>query len=120
MGALLATILLFAMYLLPSIIGWNKKKLPMIMLINIFLGWTIIGWGIALFIAIEDLSWDITHPNNMKDLQRVMSESTAMCNKVDEWHRQDLIKLTEQAKALNKDLDRQIEDARASKNDYQI
>jgi hypothetical protein len=120
MGILLVVIFLFGIYLLPCIVGWNKKKFPMIMLINVFLGWTIIGWVIALFIAIEDLSWDITHPNNMKDLHRVMSESTAMCKKVDEWHRQDIIKLTEEVKALNKDLDRQIEDARASRHDYQI
>ena len=42
-------ILIFAIiYFIPSIIGWNTKHLGGIFVINLFLGWTILGWIIAL------------------------------------------------------------------------
>ncbi len=43
---------MLAMYFLPSIIGWNKKDAGAIIAINVFLGWTFIGWVIALVWAI--------------------------------------------------------------------
>jgi hypothetical protein len=48
-GILLA-ILLFAFYFLPTIIA-EKRKVPhsgTIFLINLFLGWTVLGWIAAL------------------------------------------------------------------------
>jgi hypothetical protein len=41
---------LFAMvlYFLPTIIGHNKRGAAGIFLLNFFLGWTVIGWVIAL------------------------------------------------------------------------
>jgi hypothetical protein len=40
----------FLMYFLPSIIafGRNKRDTASIVLLNFFLGWTMIGWVIAL------------------------------------------------------------------------
>ena len=40
----------FVMYFLPSIIGLarNKRDIGAIILLNFFLGWTMIGWVIAL------------------------------------------------------------------------
>jgi len=46
-------IILFT-YILPSIIGRNKRNSTSITLINIFLGWTLIGWVAALIWAIND------------------------------------------------------------------
>lgn len=49
------TILLFLslsiLYLLPSIIGRKKKNATSIQVLNFFLGWTLIGWVVALIWA---------------------------------------------------------------------
>lgn len=47
----LLTALALAIYFLPSIIGWNKRNSDTIVAINFFLGWTLIGWLIALTMA---------------------------------------------------------------------
>ena len=39
------------LYFLPSIIGHRKRSFPGIFLLNIFLGWTGIGWVAALIWA---------------------------------------------------------------------
>lgn len=36
------------LYFLPSIVGFKKKNHLSILLLNIFLGWSIIGWIVAL------------------------------------------------------------------------
>src|SRR5271170_4047160 len=38
----------FALYFLPSFIGWNKRNSGAIIALNILLGWTFIGWVVAL------------------------------------------------------------------------
>lgn len=43
--------LAIVMYFLPSIIGHNKHNAAGIFLVNFFLGWTIVGWVVALFWA---------------------------------------------------------------------
>lgn len=40
-----------AIYLLPTIVGRNKKNSKAIFVLNLFLGWTFIGWIIALIWA---------------------------------------------------------------------
>lgn len=45
-GALLA-------YLLPAIYGRNQPNARFIFLLNLFLGWTIIGWIFALNLALN-------------------------------------------------------------------
>ena len=49
-SALLAFLILISLplYFLPSIIGFKKKNHLSILLLNIFLGWSIIGWVVAL------------------------------------------------------------------------
>lgn len=41
-----------ALYLLPSILGWNKSNAGAIIALNILLGWTFIGWVVALVWAL--------------------------------------------------------------------
>jgi hypothetical protein len=43
------------MYFLPSIIalGRNKRDITAIVLLNFFLGWTMIGWVVALVWAVK-------------------------------------------------------------------
>jgi hypothetical protein len=39
---------LILLYFLPTIIGRDKRDAAGIILLNLFLGWTVIGWVIAL------------------------------------------------------------------------
>jgi hypothetical protein len=41
-------IVAIALYFLPSIVGYNKRNAGAIILLNFFLGWTLLGWVIAL------------------------------------------------------------------------
>lgn len=43
-------LIIIALYFLPTIVGYSSKKknAAAIMTLNIFLGWTLIGWVIAL------------------------------------------------------------------------
>jgi hypothetical protein len=45
----------FVMYFLPSIIALarNKRDIAAIVLLNFFLGWTMIGWVVALVWAVK-------------------------------------------------------------------
>ena len=55
MASVLGTIILVGMYLLPTIIAWSRRhQVGMVAVINVFLGWTIIGWVVALAIACGD------------------------------------------------------------------
>ena len=48
-------LILITLYFIPSIIAIKKKHkdLSKILMINIFLGWTIVGWIISLVIVIN-------------------------------------------------------------------
>lgn len=50
----IAAILGVVFYLLPSLLAWslNSKNLPWMALVNVILGWTIIGWMIVLVWAL--------------------------------------------------------------------
>jgi hypothetical protein len=39
-------------YFIPSFVGWNKRNADAIIALNFFLGWTFIGWVIALVWAL--------------------------------------------------------------------
>ena len=49
---MLTLFFLVLLYFLPSIIGHDKRDAAGIILLNVFLGWTVIGWVIALVWAI--------------------------------------------------------------------
>ena len=40
------------LYFLPAIIGRDKRDVAGIFLLNLFLGWTVIGWVLALIWAV--------------------------------------------------------------------
>jgi hypothetical protein len=42
-----------ACYFLPTLVGWNKKNSGAIFALNFFLGWTVVGWIIALVWALS-------------------------------------------------------------------
>ena len=47
-GGILLFVLVIGLYFLTSIIGYNKKNANAICVLNLFLGWTFIGWVVAL------------------------------------------------------------------------
>lgn len=51
---LLIYALAFVLYFLPSIVGWSKPNVNGIILLNFFLGWTLIGWVVAMVWAVSD------------------------------------------------------------------
>lgn len=48
MDGIIIGLILLVIYMLPSIVGFNKKNINAIIIFNLFLGWTIIGWILAL------------------------------------------------------------------------
>jgi hypothetical protein len=42
-----------ALYFLPSIVGRNKRNVAAIFLLNLLVGWTVIGWIVALIWALS-------------------------------------------------------------------
>jgi hypothetical protein len=48
---MLTVLCLGILYFLPAIIGRNKADATGIFLVNLFLGWTLIGWVVAFFWA---------------------------------------------------------------------
>ena len=48
---MLALLCLILLYFLPTIVARDKRDAAGIMLLNLFLGWTVIGWFIALLWA---------------------------------------------------------------------
>jgi hypothetical protein len=43
-----------AVYLLPTIVGSSKSNIGAIFVLNLFLGWTLIGWVVALVWAMTN------------------------------------------------------------------
>jgi len=41
-------VVIIAVYFLPSIVGFEKRNRNAIFILNLLLGWTVIGWIIAL------------------------------------------------------------------------
>jgi hypothetical protein len=48
---MVSLLILTALYFLPSIIGKGKRDAMGIFLVNLFLGWTLIGWVVAFLWA---------------------------------------------------------------------
>jgi len=52
-GSLTIVVVAFGLYFLPTIVGQSRKvaNVGSILVINLFLGWTVIGWVVALAMA---------------------------------------------------------------------
>jgi len=50
---IMAGIVLLFVYFIPSIISWNKKNSKFLLICNLFIGWTGIGWFISLLWALN-------------------------------------------------------------------
>ncbi|NIG13009.1 superinfection immunity protein [Pantoea sp. Al-1710] len=62
MTSLFLTLILLPLYFLPTFVGILRFRLNIwaIMLTNIFLGWTVIGWMIALI-------WAMSYDHHQQD-----------------------------------------------------
>lgn len=59
MDSATAIITLTLLYFFPTIIAWGRHhQTGMVAVIDIFLGWTVIGWVVALAIACGDRKRD--------------------------------------------------------------
>lgn len=47
-------IVLFLMYFLPTILA-DKDRRASVLVINFFFGWTILGWCIAMYMAVRSM-----------------------------------------------------------------
>lgn len=64
MDSLLFGIVVFALYFLPTIVGWKHKNINSISMLNLFLGWTFIGWVIAIVWAVSNHKKYLSHNKN--------------------------------------------------------
>ena len=48
MIGLVFLLMLFCLYFVPSFMGMQKRNATAIFVLNLFLGWTLIGWVIAM------------------------------------------------------------------------
>jgi hypothetical protein len=51
---MIGLIILALVYFIPTMVGWNHKNGTAILLLNLFLGWTFIGWVAALIWAVTE------------------------------------------------------------------
>lgn len=56
----------FVVYFLPSMVGYDNKNFSTIFIINLFFGWTLIGWVVALIFAFSDSKPTVVVQNNDK------------------------------------------------------
>jgi len=54
MVAIVYIVIIILIYFLPAFIAADKKHASGIQVLNLFLGWTFVGWVIALVWAISD------------------------------------------------------------------
>ncbi len=54
-GGLLIVLIIAFIYFLPSLIAWSRdhKNTASIAVVNIFLGWTLVGWVVALAMSVS-------------------------------------------------------------------
>ena len=53
-GVLASSVFLLPLYVLPTILAWKKTHRIPILLLNLLLGWTLLGWIEALVWALND------------------------------------------------------------------
>ena len=71
------------LYFLPTVIGWRKRNATAIFVLNLFLGWTFIGWIVALVWACTQDSRPTVINNNVSTATpRNLSEQLAILNKM--------------------------------------
>ena len=71
------------LYFLPTVIGWRKRNATAIFVLNLFLGWTFIGWLVALIWACtRDSQPTIINNNVATPATKHLNEQLAILNKM--------------------------------------
>lgn len=65
-GLLLLGIGVF-LYFIPSWLAWGKRNVDSVIAVNLFLGWTFIGWVVALAMALQNDKPIIVQPPKQPD-----------------------------------------------------
>ena len=62
MGGLVIVVLLLALYLAPTAIAFSRghPHAASVLVINLFLGWTLIGWVVALAMSVDGFKDETT------------------------------------------------------------
>ncbi|MBP9132693.1 MAG: superinfection immunity protein [Saprospiraceae bacterium] len=95
MGALIIIAISFAVYFLPSIVGRNKENSASIILLNLFLGWTFVGWVVALV-------WAVSKDDNTKHyLLKIQAEQRNTLNKISDKNTNISISVSDEIRKLN-------------------
>ena len=68
METFLFGVIIFAIYFLPSIIGYKHRNANSICLLNLFLGWTLIGWVVAIIWAVSEDKKETIIVDNKKSI----------------------------------------------------
>lgn len=53
MSEFVIVVVSLAIYFFPSIVGYGKRNFSSILLLNLFLGWTVIGWIVSIVWAVS-------------------------------------------------------------------
>jgi hypothetical protein len=95
MGALIIIAISFAVYFLPSIVGRNKENSASIILLNLFLGWTFVGWVVALV-------WATSKDDNTKHyLLKIQAEQRDTLHKISDKNTNISISVSDEIRKLN-------------------
>lgn len=52
--AMIAILIMGFIYVIPIMVAWNKRQLGSIAALDLLLGWTLVGWVVALCWALMD------------------------------------------------------------------
>ena len=83
--------LILAIYFLPTIVGRNKRNATAILMLNLFLGWTVIGWVIALV-------WAFTNDTQVQKVVYVETEKEKKNNDEKTYTKEELQKMLDNMK----------------------
>jgi hypothetical protein len=78
--------LLLVLYFVPSAVAWNKRNFAAVCALNFFLGWTLIGWVVALAWALtNDPKPVIIQQSPSAPSANLPSELCPACGKYSQW-----------------------------------
>ncbi len=71
-GALTFLVIIIVLYFLPAELAWHKPQFGSVLAINVFLGWTLVGWVIALAWAVKNEAPPQVFIHNMQQLRPIL------------------------------------------------
>ena len=91
MDVFIGIVLIGFIYFLPTIIGWNKRNATAILMLNLFLGWTFVGWVI-------ELVWAFTNDTQVQKVVYVETEKEKKNNDEKTYTKEELQKMLDNMK----------------------